>query len=355
MIQRISHLHQSLSTKTKTIVLVLGVFLLLSFVFVTLRYFDTKTFIKESQTFYAQRVKSVYNASITQTAIFYTNRGYANLNSFGIIQALNNHDVQTLTSLSQNRWKVLQQENGYLRNLSFYDEKGKLLCFLGEPPALTNLPLKVLAQEIKSGFWFSQKLSYKIFIPSKEKGYLVFTLDPKYFLSQIQELTGFQGFMSFGKNQVIHLFIPDTASEYTFISYLQSPTHNLQKNKMLIAQNELYTIHSIDEKAYGNEQTFQTLFFQNITKGQQRLYDAIYESAFIVLFLCAIAMIILNYGFDVLINRIEETNKKLLIQEEKLKHLNTNLEARVEEETKKEWQMKKLLKKKKKCSYIKAN
>lgn len=333
MIQKISRLDKLLSTKTKTIVLVLAIFVLLSIVFVTLRYFDTKTFIKNSQDFYAERVKSVYNASISQTSVFYTNRGFANLNSFGIMQALNLHDAKKLKSLSLQRWEVLRHENIYLKNFAFYDEDGKLLCFLGKSPALKKLPLKVRLRQIANGFWFEKELSFKIFVPSEQKGYLVFTLDPKYFLSQIQKLTGFQGFIHLQKNQVIHLLSPKKKEQFDFITYLHSPSHNLQKDKRLLVNNELYTIHSLKSKAFGKEQNFQTLFFQNITIGQKRLYNAIYESIFIVLFLCAIAILILNYGFDVLIKRLEESNKKLSEKEEKLRSLNANLEVRVEEET----------------------
>lgn len=335
MIQKISRLDKLLSTKTKTIVLVLGIFILLSIVFVTLRYFDTKTFIKNSQDFYAERVKSVYSASISQTSVFYTNRGFANLNSFGIMQALNAHDTEKLMSLSKQRWKVLRHENSYLKNFAFYDEDGKLLCFLGKRPALGKLPLKVRLREIANGFWFEKELSFKIFVPSKQKGYLVFTLDPKYFLSQIQKLTGFQGFMYLHEREVIHLVTPKDKKQFGFITYLQSKKHDLQHNKMLLVNNELYTIHSIKSRAFGKEQDFKTFFFQNITVGQKRLYNAIYESIFVVLFLCVIAILILNYGFDVLIKRLEESNKKLSEKEEKLRNLNANLEIRVEEETQK--------------------
>ena len=77
LIKKLRSLHDRLSTKVKTIVLVLGLFALLSFVFVYLRYVDTRTFTEESQTFYAERIQSVYAETLKRTENFYRNRGYA--------------------------------------------------------------------------------------------------------------------------------------------------------------------------------------------------------------------------------------------------------------------------------------
>ena len=328
-------LHNKLSTKTKTIVLVLGIFVLLSLVFIYLRFLDTKNFIIDSQNFYADRVKSVYTESVKRTSVFYTNRGYANLNSFGIINALENRDEKKLAELSKFRWKVLKQENKYLKNMIFYSDSGELLTFLGEKPDLQILPQKIDKKNSHNGFWVKESFSYKVFIPSPKKGFLVFSIDPKYFLAEIIKLTGFKGFIQLKNFPTLYLNDFEEQNDKLFLEYLRQREKQDNHAKRSIIGNDLYIIHQIGAQAYGDISKIETVFFQNITSGQKRLYRAIYESIFIVLMLGVIASIALHYGFEVLIRRLEETNTKLKEQEEELKQLNSNLEIRVEEETKK--------------------
>lgn len=312
-----------------------GIFVLLAVVFIYLRYADTKNFIIDSQNFYADRVKSVYTESLKRTSFFYINRGHANLNSFGIAKALEEENAQKLQELSRDRWQVLKQENRYLKNMTFYNDKGELLTFLGTRPDLRSLPQKPEKKSFQNGFWMKDALTYKIFISAPKKGFLVFSIDPRYFLAEIVKLTGFKGFIQLENSQIVYLGGLDSQEDNIFVEYLKNMDTLTKNNKKTLIDKELYTLHTIKERVHGDVSALKTIFFQNITSGQKRLYKAIYESVFIVLMLGVIASIALHYGFEVLIRRLEKSNVKLKSQEEELRLLNTNLEIRVEEETQK--------------------
>ena len=325
-------LDKKFSTKTKTIILVLAIFLLLSFVFIYLRYLDTKKFIADSQNFYADRITSAYTSSVKRTAVFYLNRGSANLNSFGIQDAIAENNLDKLIELSRFRWNVLKKENNYLQSMSFYSSEGKMLSFLGEEPNLKRLPQWVIKERKLHGFWKNEKFSYKIFTQSPKGGFIVFSLDPRYFLVEIIKSTGFKGYMKLNEKTII---VPEDAKkdDEQFIDFLK--TNNTEIKQSNLIGHELYTLHTKEEKSFGDISRIETVFFQNISLGQQRLYKAIYESLFIVLLLGVFAIIALHFGFEVLIRRLEESNAKLKEKEDNLKQLNTHLEVRVEEETKK--------------------
>jgi len=82
--------------------------------------------IAESQHAYSERVFSVYTKTLERVQKFYYNRGMANLNSFGIADALSQHDSTFLLKASRLRWQVLHHENQYLDSMAFYDEQGRL-------------------------------------------------------------------------------------------------------------------------------------------------------------------------------------------------------------------------------------
>ena len=73
-----------LPVKTKTIILVLTIYIILSVIFFSIRYIDIKDFAATNQNAQLQRVKQVYQETLKKTKKFYTTRGYANINSYGI-------------------------------------------------------------------------------------------------------------------------------------------------------------------------------------------------------------------------------------------------------------------------------
>ncbi|MBE0497492.1 MAG: hypothetical protein IBX45_13835 [Campylobacterales bacterium] len=308
MIANLHALHERLSTKLKTIVLVLGLFVLLSFVFVYLRYMDTRTFTEESQAFYVERIHSVYTETLKRTEDFYRNRGYANLNSFGISTALEDSDGALLQELSAYRWDVLTSENPYLSSMAFYSPEGVRLAQLGR-----EAPAFISNTDALAGFWLDEKLWYRVLVPWKQYGYLMFELDPRYFLAEIIELTGLEGFMLVNTKTLIAL--EKSTIEALFLNSLDTKQ---QVRTTFNANGSLFSTHRIVQKDALGHNAFEVLFFQDITPAQQRLSHAIFESVVIIMLLGVVALVVLHLGFDVLIRRIEE--------------LNTTLEKRVEEE-----------------------
>lgn len=311
LIKKLRSLHDRLSTKVKTIVLVLGLFALLSFVFVYLRYVDTRTFTEESQTFYAERIQSVYAETLKRTENFYRNRGYANLNSFGISTALEETNATLLQELSEYRWEVLKAENPFLSSMAFYDANGMLLVNLGR-----KVPLSVSYQSTLTGFCLDETLWYRVLVPWKTYGFIMFELDPRYFLAEIVELTGLEGFILMQNNTLVTLY--QSSIERLFQYSLDS--HHQVRNTFSTASS-LFSTHRIVQNDVSGENFFEVLFFQDITPAKQRLSHAIFESVVIIMLLGVVAFVVLHWGFDVLIRRIEE--------------LNATLEKRVEEEIKK--------------------
>lgn len=225
----INLLQKNTSTKTKTTVLVISMFFVLSLFFVYMQYATTKEFIEESQKAYEKKLNSIFEESIIRVEKFYHNRGLANLNSYGIQEALSKTDSNKLIQLSKNRWKILKHENKFLKSMIFFDQNKNILAHLGETPSNINLSINSIFIETSDN-----QLNYTITITSSQNnGYLVFMIDPIYFLSEIYHLANIESYIVLdNKNKpIIHL---KESQDLSLTNYL--------KEKEIIYQNYLTLI-----------------------------------------------------------------------------------------------------------------
>ncbi len=319
----INSLHNNTSTKTKTTVLVLGMFFILSLFFIYLQYSTTKDFVSESQQEYEKKLNSIYKESIFRVKNFYKNRALANLNSFGIQKALENRDAKNLFDLSKRRWNILSSENTYLESMAFYDNEKVLITYLGKKP---NPNINI---ENNSSFITNQdsNLDFKVKVmSSNKKGYLVFFINPSFFLSEIYHLANIESYILFNEKV---LFLKNKGN-YTFKEYLDLNKNILRNNFEL--NNRLYSTHRISLLDKNIKDEIEIIFFQDITSGQQRLSFTVLKSIFLIFILGTFVLIVLHYGFKVLIVKLEKSNESLEKSQEELSLLNRSLEKRVKHE-----------------------
>lgn len=293
-------------------------FLAMATIFGWMRYVDVRDGIEKSRKDYAAQIHSIYAMTLKRTSAFYLNRAYANLDSYGIKEALEQKNVEQLTGLSSFRWNVLKQENPYLLGIRFYDENLSLLAYLGKEPKKEEIAQNgEVPKEPKVGFFFSKHYAaYHIMVPvivhEKSIGMLEFAIAPEFFLNEVEEFSNLKGYILFKGEE----FIPSDEA------LLGISLHDGE-----ISQNKksTYITHAIRLEGLLGDDLAELLFFQDISDQQQKLLDAVYEAFFVALSMMAVLLIILNYGFNVLILRLEES-------EASLKELNHTLEFRVNEE-----------------------
>lgn len=287
-------------------------------IFGWMRYIDVRDGIEKSRKDYAAQIHSIYAMTLKRTSAFYLNRAYANLDSYGIKEALEQKNIAQLTGLSSFRWNVLKQENPYLLGIRFYDEKLTLLAYLGKEPKKEEIEQSgEVPKEPEVGFFFSKHYAaYHIMVPvnvhEKIIGMLEFAIAPEFFLNEVEEFSNLKGYILFKGEE----FAP-----------LDEGLSGISLNDGAISQNKksTYITHVIPLKGIIRDDLAELLFFQDISDQQQKLLDAVYEAFFVALSMMAVILVILNYGFNVLILRLEES-------EVNLKELNHTLEDRVNEE-----------------------
>ena len=324
------------SVKTKTIVLVLAIYLMLSVIFFFIRYLDIKDFALRSQNSELSRVKLVYNETLQRVSKFYITRGYANINSFGIREGFEAKDAKSLRKLSEPRWNVITKENPYLKTFSFYDRDGKLLTYFGLKPKNKLLHFEA-HKESYDGFWFNQNsFNYHAIAEARDDqsnivGFLVFTIDPKYFLSEIRKLMNIYTYIVFEKqdgNKMLFMLNHDK----TISNIIKN--HKIVNSKEIKTQDGAFLPYIINGRGVTQENNFKIIFLQDIMHWKNIIQKAILQSFIVLIILALITIMVINYGFDIILKELNESNKKLTTSQNELEKLNKNLQKEIEREIK---------------------
>lgn len=332
---KFKNLSSSVSVKTKTIILVLFVIITLSVIFFSIRYIDIKNFAKANQQMELKKVTHVYNETLKRVRKFYTTRGYANINSYGIKKAFEKKDIKALHDLSLPRWKIITKENRYLTTFAFYDNNGKLLTYFGQKAQL-KLPYIKGKKFPYDGFWYGEgKFFYHTVSEARDKnsniiGYVVFVIDPRYFLSQIRKLIDMDAYIyydGYGQNLIFSLHGNDYVKK-------------MIKNKKLSNFKEIkfkkrdYLTYIIKGRGINKKNDFKIIFFQDISNWRMILNKAILQGVIGIILFIIVTAVVINYGFDIILRQLDEVNTKLVNSQKELQKLNKNLQIRVEKEIK---------------------
>ncbi len=314
--------------------MVLVIYFILSAIFFFIRYTDIRDFALESQNSEFKRVKLVYNETLRRVRKFYITRGYANINSFGIKKAFEKKDIISLHKLSKPRWEVITKENPYLKSFCFYDKNGNLLTYFGQIPQ-KKLPYTKNLKKSYDGFWFgSNSFDYHAVAEARDNklniiGYIVFVINPKYFLSEIRKLMNIYAHIVCKKNdgRKMVFMLKNDKSIASIIKH-----HKIKNSLKIKTKNGIFLPYIIDGIGIGAKNNFKIIFLQDILHWKKIIQKAILQSLIILAILMLITVMIINYGFDIILKELNESNKKLIKSQNELEELNKNLQIEIEKE-----------------------
>lgn len=282
-----------------------------------------------------KRVTVVYNETLKRVRKFYTTRGYANINSYGIKKAFEKKDIKALHDLSLPRWRVITKENRYLTTFAFYDKDGKLLTYFGKKAEL-RLPYTKSKKFPYDGFWYGEgKFFYHTVSEARDKnskvtGYVVFVIDPRYFLSQIRKIMDIDAYIyydGYGQNLIFSLNGNDTVKKLI-------KDKKLSNFKEIKFEKRDYLTYIIKGRGIDKKNDFKIIFLQDISHWKGIVNKAILQSIIVMILLLIVTVVVINYGFDIILRQLDEVNTKLVNSQEELQELNKNLQIRVEKEIK---------------------
>ncbi len=305
----------------------------LSAIFFLIRYNDIKSVASSDQLSELKRVTVVYQETLKRTQKFYITRGYANINSYGIREAFEHSNATALHTLSLPRWKVITKENHFLTSFCFYDREGKLLTYFGQKPQ-EKLSYFDTVKKPYDGFWYAgEHFRYHTVSEVWDRnhaivGYVVFVIDPRYFLEQIRKIMDIDAYIYYEKSPEPLLFSMDKDSP--ILQVLSQDNFAILKEVSL--NGHVFAPYTIAGKGLGENNDFKIIFLQDITHWKEIVDKAILQSIIVMVLLTLITMLVMNYGFDVILHQLDELNAKLIHSQTELQAINKDLQKRVQQE-----------------------
>lgn len=352
----LNKLNVCISTKTKTMILVLGLFVLILLVFSYFRYQDLYQENQKLEQNYKQQIHNSFERALESITSFFINRAYGNINSYGIIPALMLKDSTQLKNLSKKRFRVLSNENSYLRQMVFYDDKLNLVANIGSKK-LENKKIKEFDfsdQKPKYGFFITKnQLTYNVLVPifqEKFIGILEFVFLPEFFTEKIQSYNYGEGFIFVleDKLKTNHNNLKEALRNNGYLLYTKenfnisdmAQKKFLQKapliqDKQYVSNANTFITHAFNLYSYDNEMIGKFVLYQDISEWHQKISYTLLQTLFFAVITFILLFFILNYGFDVLIKALEISNRNLKLKQSELESFNANLEIRVSEEIRK--------------------
>ncbi len=280
-----------------------------------------------------KRVTVVYKQTLKRVKKFYITRGYANINSYGIREAFENADIKSLHDLSLPRWKIITKENRFLSTFCFYDKNGKLLTYFGKKPQ-SRLSFFDSLKKPYDGFWYGDENFFYHTVSevrdenSQIVGYVVFVIDPRFFLSQIRKIMDIDAYIYYkeSKHKILFSLKKDPQVEKSI------KNSDLLNSKEIILDGRDFLPYVIDGQGIDKNNDFKIIFLQDISHWKEIVDKAILQSIIVMILLIIITVVVINYGFDVILRQLDELNSKLVKSQNELKELNKDLQKRVQKE-----------------------
>lgn len=323
------------STKNKTLLFVTTVLLLFSVVLLSSIYLEQKKEMQQNQIVYAKTLKSTYEKIITKrNKIDYTD-AIININSRNIKSSILNHDRDTLYDLTIERWKALKEGNPYLSVMHFHLPDGTALLRMHAPEkygdnVATFRPMIAHVSKyhkVIHGFEAGlHNLAYRSVIPIFDNKDYIGALElgsrPDIIFDEMEYYSGLKGAL-FVKDDALNLYkkgilkIADFALQYDStgnIRLLQELAQREYRFPMLYQyrfDDKKYAIYAFDVYDYDKKVVAKAIFINDITETERHYTQKLIENASYLFVLLLLIILIIELGFQALIQKLEDTNEQL--------------------------------------------
>jgi len=321
----------NVSAKNKTLLFIGLIFILFSLIMLWGLNFHQNQTLKEAERNYYTSMQDSYAKVVERQKEFYFNRLRANIDSPGVIEAIEKKDRQKLFALSKGRWKTLQKENPSLIVMHFHLSDGRSLLRMHDPMrygdtiANEREMVRRIHREQKQLFGYEvgkAGMAYRFFEPivknGKYLGALELGLKPDRVLQDMHyyhDLKGALFVRSEGLNDsiVINEYALQSSSieDRELIAYLQSIDYTFVPMREIEYRGKTYNVYSFALRDFEGNNLAKALFFQDITQIKEKFHSVLVEAALFIGGLVAIIMLFVDFGFRGTISTLDRTNRKM--------------------------------------------
>ena len=329
---------KNLSTKNKVLSLIsisLGIFMI---ILITSIYFSEQEDLIREENILKKDTTTAYNNILFNYNIFYKSKLEGIINSKGVKESIKNQDRVKLHSLLEEKWEILKKENKSIKILHFHKPDGLTLLRMHKPKkydddiAKKRAMCKYIHKHKKAISSFEagiNLLGYRVMVPVFDKGQYIGALEigtkVDFVLEQLKEFYGVSGVIFTKQAKIYDKKLIDKSKKIIgnyrvesnnledkdLLNYLPSD-YNLNTNTRIQKDGKIFDVYVLNNKDFkGDKTSSKTLIFNDVTAINDYFIDAIIETVVLLLLFYFILILTLKYGFEKILNKIDETRNDL--------------------------------------------
>lgn len=336
---------QNISTKNKTLLLVLGSVLLFSTILLASIYNNQKKRLQDAQNEYYANIKDSYEKILEQHQSFYAYRLRNVINIRGVKEALETQNREALYEIVHPHFTMFQEENSYIKIMHFHLPNGESFLRVHNKEkfgdniaqkramAATMHRLQKTLNGFEAGIYM---LAYRAFLPIHHNERYIGAVEigsrPDEILTQMDYYSHLRGALFVKENKII---------EYAEKSAFQRGEYKLQYSTLanlallqllpkeydftskleITHKDKTYAIYPFDIHDYNQEISAKAVFFHDISQIKSKFQKSVQQLLVLLIALMGLLVLAIHIGFSKIIKTIEEINKRL---KNTIDTLNTN-------------------------------
>ncbi len=316
----------SMSTKNKTLLFIFIILIItFSIVVYTIHYFQSKR-LHEIQLSYFQKIEDSYTKNIIKNLQeIYVLNAKSILNE-DVLEAFQAKDREALYELIKERYNNFKIRDPYFEQMHFHLSDGTSLLRVHKPEIYgeTIAELRPMVarvhkeKEVLFGYEMGlHALSYRIFVPAflngEYIGALEFGISPKKILDIVVYFNNLQGVLSIEKDRLLE---NSKAVQYTNITdakilQLLQRDFGHHAHTEIVKNGEMFCAYSFYILDINNKKLGEFVFLNDLTS-EYKFFITSRNTLFFIFILSGIfVFLIINYGFENLISKLENSYDEL--------------------------------------------
>ncbi|WP_373070702.1 EAL domain-containing protein [Sulfurimonas sp.] len=314
----------------------IALFILMLITLINIYMNENSDLIREEK-IYREKTITAYKNTIENIEILYKSRLEGIVNSPHILEAVKNKDRKKLYKLVKERWDLLKKENESVAIMHFHKPDGYTLLRMHNPSLYDD---NIAAKREMCRYMHENKkpisayeagihlLGHRIMIPifysSEYIGAVEIGIKPNYILNKMKKNYNVSGIIFAKEEEILNkkyaakgnLLIgryrlnTSTLDDKELIQHLPKD-YKLETDTRIERDGKIFDIYLFDHKDFKGDVSAKVLIFNDVTFLTQHFQTTILKVILLLVSIYIVAVLIVKYGFEKILNKMDKTNKEL--------------------------------------------
>lgn len=330
-------MNRVIGTKFKLLIFISIALFILMFATILNIYINENSDLSREENAYREKTVTAYKNTIDNIEVLYKSRLEGLVNAPDILEAIKNQDRKRLYSLVKNRWELLKKENENVAIMHFHKPDGFTLLRMHNPSLYDDdiakkremcryihIHKKPISAYEAGIHLLGHRIMVPIFYASEYIGAVEIGIKSNYILKKMKQNYNLSGVIFAKEEKILNkkysakgkLLIGDyrlntnTLDDKELIEYLPNG-YNLDSDARIEKDEKIYDIYLFNHKDFKGNISIKALIFNDVTSLTEHFHSTILKVLLLLISIYIVVVLIVKYGFEKILNKMDKTNKEL--------------------------------------------